>query len=187
MRICWILLLSVAACSPYSFPKEVSAISTGVDQLSSGFTDGYTALAADRATQTELDLTATRAKVAISDSCYAPLPTMSEYSKPCELFKSGTSEPKPMAIELQRGKTMAALGVLKDYAHALAAVTSAADRAAYDTAVAQLSAAVGDLRARLKEHEAMEESIVFPALKRTLYIDELDSISDEMKARRAVA
>jgi hemerythrin-like domain-containing protein len=51
----------------------------------------------------------------------------------------------------------------------------------------EVGSAVGDLRARLKEHEAMEESIVFPALKRTLYVDELDSISDEMKARRAVA
>ena len=51
----------------------------------------------------------------------------------------------------------------------------------------ELSAAVGDLRARLKDHEAMEESIIFPALKRTLYVDELDSISDEMKARRASA
>ena len=40
---------------------------------------------------------------------------------------------------------------------------------------------------RLKDHEAMEESIIFPALKRTLYVDELDSISDEMKARRASA
>jgi len=49
----------------------------------------------------------------------------------------------------------------------------------------ELASAVEDLRARLKEHEAMEESIVFPALKRTLYADELVSISDEMKARRA--
>lgn len=51
----------------------------------------------------------------------------------------------------------------------------------------ELSAATADLRARLKDHEAMEESIVFPALKRTLYADELDSISDEMRARRASA
>lgn len=49
----------------------------------------------------------------------------------------------------------------------------------------ELASAAEDLRARLKEHEAMEESIVFPALKRTLYVDELESISDEMKARRA--
>jgi hemerythrin-like domain-containing protein len=49
----------------------------------------------------------------------------------------------------------------------------------------ELASAAEDLRARLKEHEAMEESIVFPALKRTLYADELDSISDEMQARRA--
>ncbi len=50
----------------------------------------------------------------------------------------------------------------------------------------ELSNAASDLRARLKEHEAMEESIVFPALKRMLYADELDSIAREMRERRAL-
>ena len=49
----------------------------------------------------------------------------------------------------------------------------------------ELGAAAKDLRARLAEHHAFEESIVFPALKRFLYVDELESIGTEMRARRA--
>ncbi len=48
----------------------------------------------------------------------------------------------------------------------------------------ELSRAAADLRARLAEHEALEESIVFPALKKMLYVDELEDIAHEMQARR---
>lgn len=48
----------------------------------------------------------------------------------------------------------------------------------------ELARAAEDLRARLREHEALEESIVFPALKRMLYVDELEDIVAEMQARR---
>jgi hypothetical protein len=48
----------------------------------------------------------------------------------------------------------------------------------------ELASAVKDLRERLAEHHALEESIVFPALKRLLYVDELESIGVEMRARR---
>lgn len=48
----------------------------------------------------------------------------------------------------------------------------------------ELSRAAVDLRARLAEHTALEESIVFPALKRMLYVDELEDIATEMLARR---
>lgn len=51
----------------------------------------------------------------------------------------------------------------------------------------ELGAAVKDLRERLAEHHALEESIVFPALKRLLYVDELESIGMEMRARRLAA
>jgi hypothetical protein len=61
----------------------------------------------------------------------------------------GDTAPKPSRsgahFEQLRPKTMAALKVLKEYAKALAAVTNATDRAAYDAAVAQLAGAVGDL------------------------------------------
>lgn len=48
----------------------------------------------------------------------------------------------------------------------------------------ELGRAAADLRARLAEHTALEESIVFPALKRMLYVDELEDIVTEMAARR---
>ena len=48
----------------------------------------------------------------------------------------------------------------------------------------ELGAAAGDLRERLAAHHAFEESLIFPALKRLLYVDELESIHSEMKARR---
>ena len=49
----------------------------------------------------------------------------------------------------------------------------------------ELASAVDDLRARLEHHQALEESIIFPALKRMLYVDELESIQAEMRDRRA--
>lgn len=48
----------------------------------------------------------------------------------------------------------------------------------------ELGAAARDLKDRLAEHHALEESIVFPALKRLLYVDELESIQEEMRQRR---
>src|SRR6266851_2369481 len=124
MRLSWLLLFGVAACSPYSFPREVSAISTGVDQLSSGFTTGFTALAADRTAKIELELTGPRAKVAMASTCFESSDS-SQNPIPCELFKFGTTAPALSDIEQQRDKTMTALAVLRDYAHALAAVTNA--------------------------------------------------------------
>lgn len=49
----------------------------------------------------------------------------------------------------------------------------------------ELANASADLRARLGEHTSLEESIVFPALKRMLYVDELEDIATEMAARRS--
>ena len=56
MRLSWLLLFSLAACSPYSFSNEVAGFSRGVDDLSSGFTEGFAALAADHAATTQLEM-----------------------------------------------------------------------------------------------------------------------------------
>ena len=48
----------------------------------------------------------------------------------------------------------------------------------------ELAAAAKDLKERLAEHHALEESIVFPALKKLLYVDELEVIQNEMRERR---
>jgi hypothetical protein len=139
MRLSWLLLFSLAACSPYSFSKEVADLSAGVDQLSSGFTSGFSALAADRAAKTQLELTGSRARVHVASACL----DQEERTAPCELHELGTAEPTLSGVEQLRGKTMSAVAVLRNYAHALAAVTNAADRTAYEAAVAQLSGSVG--------------------------------------------
>lgn len=163
LRLSWLLLLGLAACSPYSFSKEVGDFSIGVDQLSSAFTDGYSALASDRTTRAQLELTAERAKVGLADACFD-----SEDVNPCELHRAGTSrtetpEPTLPLIFQQRAKAMDAVAVLRNYAHALAAVTNAADRAAYDAAVAQLAGSVGALAANANA-VAPGASIVAPAV-----------------------
>jgi hypothetical protein len=145
LRLSWVVLIGLAACSPYDFSKEVGAFSTGVDQLSSGFTSGYTALAADRAALVQLDLTTTRAKVVMATSCLA-LPSKSSQNEiPCALYRLGDSPPARSKIEQTRKQTTAFLKTLKDYAQALVAVTNAADRATYNAAVAQLASTVGTI------------------------------------------
>lgn len=145
LQLLWLALITLAACSPYDFSKEVSAFSTGVDQLSNGFTSGYTTLAADRASLVNLELTSRRAKVAMTTSCLA-LPSKSAQNEvPCVLYPSGDSPPTLSKIEQTRTQTTAFLKALKDYAQALVAVTNAADRAAYDAAVGQLASAVGTI------------------------------------------
>src|SRR5947209_13873163 len=131
MRLSWLVLLGLASCSPYSFPREVGAIGTGVDQLQNGFTSGFAALAADRTARIELELTGSRAKVAMASACLASPADAAQSRIPCELYRFGTPAPALSLIEQQRGKTMAALAVLSGYAHGLTAVTNAAERAAY--------------------------------------------------------
>ncbi len=62
----------------------------------------------------------------------------------------------------------------------------AEDPAALHARRFQLAGAVRDLRRELEPHQAQEESIVFPAVKRLLYREDIDDIRREMDARRAV-
>ena len=137
--------VALTTCSPYDFSKEVGAFSTGVDQLSSGFTSGYTALASDRAALVQLELTSSRARVAMATSCLALASESAQSEVPCVLYRSGDNPPTLTKIEKARTETTAFLKGLRDYAHALVAVTNAADRAAYDAAVGQLASAVGTI------------------------------------------
>src|SRR5208282_1680076 len=105
-----------------------------VDQLSGGFTSGLTALAADREALLQINLTGARAKVAMAASCRVAKSPQNK--APCELFQFGTTPPGLSGIEQKRTDVMGDLTVLKNYANALAAVTNAADRTAYDAAVA---------------------------------------------------
>jgi hypothetical protein len=81
----------------------------------------------------------------MATSCIAPPSASLQNQVPCTLYRSGGAPAALSDVEQKRDKTMAFLKVLKDYAQALAAVTNAADRAAYNAAVAQLASAVGTL------------------------------------------
>ncbi len=162
-RLSWLILACVAACSPYSFQKEVTAFSGGVDQLSDAFTSGYSNLAVDRAAQTQLGLTDSRAKVAIAASCGVPVSDLPQSQLPCELYAAGGATPGLMDVQKTRAATRKALSVLKDYAHALAAVTNASDRTAFDGAVTQLSGSVSNL-AKFADAAAPGASTIAPAV-----------------------
>jgi hypothetical protein len=162
LRLAWILPVGLAACSPYNFSKEIGAISSGVDQLSNGFTSGYTAPAADRTALAQLDLTGPRARVAMASSCLVPVSKSSQNQIPCALYRSGGTPPALSGIEQLRDKTVVMLAALKDYAQALVAVTNAADRTAYNAAVAQLSSTVGSL-AKQAGPQGAAASTVAPA------------------------
>lgn|SRR5579859_77121 len=142
LRLSWLVMIGMTACSPYAFQQEVTSFSTSVDQLSDAVTSGYTNLASDRAAKNEFELTSTRAKVFVAASCGVPI---TKDNQPCELFRSGLPEPTAMRAQELAGRALEVVSVLKNYARALAAVTNSADRTAFDAAVMQLSGSVANL------------------------------------------
>lgn len=138
------LSLFCAGCSSYGFSKEVASISDGVNKVSDALFAGYDNLAADRAQRVQTTILDTRPRVMTAVSCDQVLPPPGGFS-PCALFVFGTPEPSLSDAEKTRAATTKYIKHLKDYANALAAVTNAADRSAYDAAVAQLSGAIGGL------------------------------------------
>ncbi|MFL5266203.1 MAG: hypothetical protein ACJ8AH_06315 [Stellaceae bacterium] len=141
----WIILAFLAGCAPYDFGNEVRNFSTGVDQLSDAFTTGYNNLSRDLAAQTQLSLDDTRAKVSIAASCGGAIGDLPDNQQPCALYRFQGSKPVLTDVQKTRPRTMVALKVLTDYAHALQAVTNAADRAAFDAASKRLEASVANL------------------------------------------
>jgi hypothetical protein len=137
----WLALCFVSGCSsPYQFSHEISSFSMGVDNLSSAYTAGYNTLANDRQTLQTLIFDDTSAKLKLADSC---IPGQSK-ALPCDFYRQGGPQPSPSNHDLvsSRPKTLEAIKVLADYAHALRAVTNAADRAAFNSAASRLNASV---------------------------------------------
>jgi hypothetical protein len=140
-----VLTMGAAACSPYSFSKEVASMSSGVDKLSDAFSAGYDGLASDRATKAQIEMVDQRRTILVAPSCDTRRVRADNIDALCVLYMKGTEAPELTDAEKTRADTIKAVRVLKDYANAMAAVTNAADRAAYDEAVAQLAGAVGTL------------------------------------------
>ena len=83
--------------------------------------------------------------MAVGKSCSALPSKSSKDEVPCTLYRFGDNPPALSRIEQTRAQTTAYLTALKHYAQALVAVTNAADRAAYNAAVAQLASTVGTI------------------------------------------
>jgi hypothetical protein len=145
-QLCLLLLLAgTTACSPYSFSKEVASISRGVDKLSDAFSEGYDGLAADRAAKNLIEMVDERKAIIVARSCETRRVRSDNSTAVCALYMQGTEPPTQTEAEATRAVTMESVRILKEYANALAAVTNAADRAAYDAAIAQLAGAVGTM------------------------------------------
>jgi hypothetical protein len=141
------LLLGATACSPYSFSSEIASMSNGVDKMAESFSSGYGGLANDLATASQVEMATKRQRVLPARACTDEVDALRSDTQVCALHMQGTPAPALTDVELQRTQTMDSVQVLKKYANALAAVTNAADRTAYDAAVGQLSGAVGTLTA----------------------------------------
>jgi hypothetical protein len=144
------LVLPLAGCSPYSFSKEISAMSDSVNKLSDAYSGSFSAIAAERAAQTQAQAVSMRAtgqkpQILMAGACLDDLAKAND--PPCVLYVKGEGEPHWTTAEIDRKPAGTALKALRDYAAALAGVTNAQDRSAYDTAVGQLSGAVGTLLA----------------------------------------
>jgi hypothetical protein len=141
----WFALTFIAGCSsPYQFSNEIGSFSIGVDNVSSAYKTGYSNLANDRQTLQTLNFNDTSAKLNLADSC---IPGQSKASSPCDFYRQGDpqpslSDPVLMKLAADRPKTLESIKVLTDYAHALQAVTNAADRAAFNSAASRLNASV---------------------------------------------
>jgi hypothetical protein len=138
----WLALSFIVGCSsPYQFSNEINSFSTGVDNVRNAYTTGYSNLATDRQTLQTLNFNDTLAKLKLAESC---APGQSKASSPCDFYRDGGPQPSPSdpLLASHQPNTLETLNVLTNYAHALQAVTNAADRAAFDSAAARLNASV---------------------------------------------
>jgi hypothetical protein len=150
LALAGVLVSLLAACSPYSYSKEIAAISTNVNKLSDAYTASFDAITADRAAELQAEAISRRSRkkpteIKIGGPCEDEGVPKDGDAAPCALYIQGQPEPQWTAAERQRKPALEALQALKDYAEALAAVTNAQDRAAYDAAVGRLSGAVGTI------------------------------------------
>jgi hypothetical protein len=183
IRLWWILLLGVAACSPYNYSKEVSAFDAGVTSLSDGFNAGYTALATNRLTEVKLELINTRSRVDISHGCnhdfiQTKKPAADQVADAdqatddsCTLYRHGGAPSEPSANEIAlKNELNASTGAKKAleavvaYSKALDAVTKASDRTDFNAAVTKLSSAVGAIPGAIGPQGAAAGKVVSAAL-----------------------
>ena len=132
-----ITMTVAAGCSPYVYKPEVSAFATGVGQLRQAYEAGVGNATTDRAAAQTLEWQDHRATLDLVGGCRSPT------AQPCAVRSHGLPMEVAQTPEQEAAAASPVLDVLQHYVDALAAVTDAADRQAFDTAQAQLAAAVG--------------------------------------------
>src|SRR5215467_15668073 len=90
--------LLVGCSSPYQFSNEIGSFSTGVDNVASAYTAGYSSLFSDRLTYRTLIFNDTSAKLKLAISC-SPAAPPSEL--PCEFYPQGAPQPSPSDPKLE--------------------------------------------------------------------------------------
>src|ERR1700749_4920719 len=94
-----LLALSLGACSPYDYSKEVTGFSTGVDQIKTAVTSGYANLAADQLALIQLEQLDTRAPLLLSPSLPFLVRSKAATKAPCVLL--GPNQAVPFRAEIQ--------------------------------------------------------------------------------------
>lgn len=137
-------LLLVVGCSPYAYETEVKGFASGVGQLRAGYEAGISNAAADRAAVQTLIWKQQRPRLALADTC------IQASSEPCDLREQGAVATTDVTPEQAAAAASPIFDALQRYADALAAVTAATDRQAFDAAQTELASAVGDTLAKAK-------------------------------------
>lgn len=134
----------LSACSPYVYKAEINGLSTGVGDLSTAFRTALQDARADRTNQLSIRWMKDRPALT-GDNCGTALnPALADASS-CVLREPGARAPQSSPIVMKAADAAPIVKALQDYAAALAAVSNAADRQAFDSATASLGKSVEGL------------------------------------------
>jgi len=182
------LALAVAACGSNRFAPPVAGFATAVGALEEAHRSGVAAARADTDAVLRLKLAAGPTPIELARSCRVPAGVS---AAPCVVFAptllpAGEAQPQPLLAEQNLAKARPAARALRDYAAALAALTEAKDRAAYDSAAAAVQGQVEVLAATASA--AAPEALLVPLVTKPLLwlVGEALDAEREAMLRRAV-
>ena len=149
----WLPLGAMTACSPYVYEHEVSAFATGVTAVGEAYTGGMGLLADDSRAFAYQAWLETQPSLSATGECRLRVGDQGRPSpgdRPCTLRAQGQEPPQPPPLVTDAESVERVQNILRhltNYSGALAAITNAEDRQAYDVAAASLSNGISDLAA----------------------------------------
>jgi hypothetical protein len=132
-------------CSPYVYSAPIQKFSAVSQALTTSYQSTAQNILADQTLTQRTDWMISKPKIAPGNGCTED----TEIRQACALLNSASRQSAaPNAIDAQPGLTAeAVLKSISDYAAAIAALSTAADRTAFDTASTNVATAVGALAA----------------------------------------